>query len=717
VCEQCGNPFHVADATDGGVSSFAPTANLDPTQAGTQITRDNLHWGSGSLGTVVGPITFGFRATAPTYNSSSNEAGTFSQFTAQEMAAAESAMRMWSNLANISFTEVNAGGYTTSAAILFGNYRSTTDGAQAFAYYPSSNNQSATSSQGDVWLNTTYESTTNLFAGSYDLITFIHEIGHALGLEHPGDYNAGPGQTITYDNSAQYVEDTRQYTVMSYFNASNTGANHVYNGQIVYASTPLLDDITAIQRLYGANTNSATGNTTYGFHSNADAAFRLTSSTQQVVFSIWDGGGNDTLDLSGYATNQLIDLRPGTFSDVGALTENVSIAVGTTIENAIGGGGNDTIYENSANNVIDGGAGTDTLIFSGSSLQYLVTYNQNGSITLTDTRAGSPDGTDTAISIEYFQFSDGTYTGAQLAPPATHAVVQTDSGNNPWSSITTILDDQNRIYDINTVYDDGAKDLHQYDPINRNAWTDVDTIVDTQGRTTSVTFNNDDSTHLEVHFDVTNQQRYADIQVHYYNDPYRPISIMYDFHDGTHKLYDYSVGSQTSTLADIWELDAQNRRTTVTYNYADNSSVLYEYDVSGQQSYSSIVWNIDSTGSRTSLTYVQRDGSQIIYDYDPHDLFSWTTIVTYKNAAGNVTTSQVNYSAPAATVASDSFHFSELALSAAKDGSAALLEQFGLLVDPHAGPAVHDAFDVPAADLAGVHTDHFKFVPSDFHLV
>jgi peptidase M10/serralysin-like protein len=123
--------------------------------------------------------------------------------------------------------------------------------------------------------------------------------------------------------------------------------------------------------------------------------------------------------LSGYATNQLIDLRPGTFSDVGALTENVSIAVGTTIENAIGGGGNDTIYENSANNVIDGGAGTDTLIFSGSSLQYLVTYNQNGSITLTDTRAGSPDGTDTAISIEYFQFSDGTYTGAQLAPPAT----------------------------------------------------------------------------------------------------------------------------------------------------------------------------------------------------------------------------------------------------------------------------------------------------------
>ena len=717
MCDLCGNPFHVAEATDGGISSFAPAVNLDPTQAGAQITRDNLHWGSGSLGTAVGPITFGFRASAPTYNSSSNEAGTFSLFTAQEMAAAESAMRMWSNLANISFTEINPGGYTTNAAILFGNYYSTTDGAQAFAYYPSSNNQSATSSQGDVWLNRAYENITSLDAGSYDLLTIIHEIGHALGLEHPGDYNAGPGQVITYDNSAAYVQDSRQYSVMSYFDAFYTGANHVYNGQTIYALTPLLDDITAIQRLYGANTNFATGNTTYGFHSNADPAFHLTSSTQQVVFSIWDGGGNDTLDLSGYSTNQLIDLRPGTFSNVGALTENVSIALGTTIENAVGGGGNDTIYENSANNVIDGGAGTDTLVFSGTSSQYAVTYNLDGSVTLTDTRAGAPDGTDTAISIEYFQFSDGTYTSAQLAPPPTHAVVQTDTGNNPWSSITTVLDNQNRVYEIDTVYDDATKDVHQYDPLNRYVWTDVDTTVDAQGRITLVTYNDDDGAHRQVAFDVANQQRYADVQFHYYDNPYRPISITYDFDDGTHKLYDYLVGSQTSTLADIWELDTQGRRTTVIYNYADNSSVLYEYDVSGQQSYSSIVSNFDSTGSRTSVTYVERDGSQVIYQYDPHNLYPWTTTVTYKNAAGVVVVSDVSYSVPAAQVASDSFHFSEVALPAANDENAAPIKQLGLFADPGASLVVHDTLDVPAADLTGVHTDLFKFFPADFHLV
>ena len=84
--------------------------------------------------------------------------------------------------------------------------------------------------------------------GSYDYLAILHEIGHAIGLQHPGNYNAGPGQVITYANSAAYAEDSQQYSIMSYFGAGNTGANHVYNGSVVYASTPLLHDIAALQR-------------------------------------------------------------------------------------------------------------------------------------------------------------------------------------------------------------------------------------------------------------------------------------------------------------------------------------------------------------------------------------------------------------------------------------------------------------------------------------
>jgi hypothetical protein len=399
----------------------APTIHLSPAQAGAQITRDNLHWGP-TLGAPTGPISYAFRQGPPTYNSSSNERASFSQVTAEQKTAVETAMRLWSNLANISFTEVAAASYTNAATILVGNYYNTGDGSAAFAYYPR-DNQSFTSSQGDVWLNIADSKMLSPTAGSFQYLAIEHEIGHALGLEHPGNYNAAPGVSITYDASALYVEDSRQYTIMSYFGASNTGANHVYQGQAIFASTPLLHDIAAIQRLYGANTSFASGDTTYGFNSDADAAFRIGGSTHQVVYSIWDGGGVDTLDFSGYGNNQVIDLTAGNFSDVGALKKNVSIAVGAVIENATGGSGNDSLIGNAAGNrlaggggndrlqggggsdVIDGGSGTNTAIYAGSSKNYTVTV-EPGSSTLTVRDKVGGEGIDTLSSVQQVEFLD-----------------------------------------------------------------------------------------------------------------------------------------------------------------------------------------------------------------------------------------------------------------------------------------------------------------------
>ena len=71
-----------------------------------------------------------------------------------------------------------------------------------------------------------------------------------------------------------------------------------------------------------------------------------TSNADKLVFSVWDGGGNDTLDFSGFTQNQKINLTATSFSDVGGLVGNVSIAKGVTIENAFGGAGNDLIIGN-----------------------------------------------------------------------------------------------------------------------------------------------------------------------------------------------------------------------------------------------------------------------------------------------------------------------------------------------------------------------------------
>jgi len=145
---------------------------------------------------------------------------------------------------------------------------------------------------------------------------------------------------------------------MSYFGEANTGADY----QGAYPAAPMLDDIAAAQLEYGANMNTRTGDTVYGFNSNAgEPWFAATSSQSRLVVAIWDAGGTDTLDVSGYGQNQLIDLRAGNFSNIGGLVGNVAIAQSVTIEDVIGGSGNDVIHGNAAGNTLIGGAGNDTI--------------------------------------------------------------------------------------------------------------------------------------------------------------------------------------------------------------------------------------------------------------------------------------------------------------------------------------------------------------------
>ena len=80
-----------------------------------------------------------------------------------------------------------------------------------------------------------------------------------------------------------------------------------------------------------------------------------------IAFTIYDQGGDDTLDLSFLTSTARIDMRAEQFSDLAGLTGNMGIARGTVLERAVLGSGNDTITGNSANNFINGGGGDDKL--------------------------------------------------------------------------------------------------------------------------------------------------------------------------------------------------------------------------------------------------------------------------------------------------------------------------------------------------------------------
>ncbi|MDE1153362.1 MAG: M10 family metallopeptidase C-terminal domain-containing protein [Micavibrio sp.] len=343
-------------------------------------------WANNGTGVT---LNYMFYTSTPSfYTSSDYESHGFRSFTAAMKTAATEVLAQVSSIANITFTQVST---VAQAQIGFGQAVLSND-AEAWTYYPSATDAAG----GDVWANTTYFSDSALGHGQYDYMTLVHEIGHALGLKH----------SFETPNALPTAEDTTQYTVMSYTNSSNYGD--------VYPETYMLYDIAALQALYGANMNYATGDDNYVLKSGH-------------VYTIWDAGGNDTFDGSAQTAAETIDLRAGHFSSVG-LVDNIAIAYNVTIENAKGGSGNDIIYDNDAantisggagndvihisggNDVVDGGAGTDTVVFADIVADFTFDFTNIADIIATSVIGG----TDHLKNIEDFTFNTLTYTLAQL---------------------------------------------------------------------------------------------------------------------------------------------------------------------------------------------------------------------------------------------------------------------------------------------------------------
>ena len=274
------------------------------------------------------------------------------------------------------------------------------------------------------------------YAG-YGITTAIHELGHVIGLGHTGPYNG------TVDSTTQQFSayDDRQYSLMSYIDPFDTTAAYfsqepvtgtdwgVDDGYYREPHTPMLDDIIAAQQLDGAPISGALTQTqTFGFDctiTDATAFYFDFNQDPNPVVTLFDTAAGNTLDLSGFATGNTVNLNQGSFSSADGLTNNIGIAYGTRIDNYLGGAGNDTVTLNFDTDHIDGGAGgTDTVVLAGVRAQYQIGYIGNGQTQL------SGDGQSaTLVNIRNIQFNDGS----QVQAPQSYAEIW-DGGSGDFST-------------------------------------------------------------------------------------------------------------------------------------------------------------------------------------------------------------------------------------------------------------------------------------------
>lgn len=261
----------------------------------------------------------------------------------RQFEAAKTAMGLWSSLTGLTFVAAEGG---RVADITFSNDQS--DEASTFWVDGKAHIDIARN-----WMESWPESQ-QWSIGSYGLQTFIHEIGHALGLSHGGPYNGD----ATYATDRLFDIDTWQYSIMSYFYQGDYAANHASS---LFLDSPMIADIAAIAKLYG-NLAANAGNTAYGTGSQAMLGVTDFVVHPDAAFAIRDTGGQDLIDLQSLTRSCMLDLRPGSFSDINGYAGNVAITADTIIEDARGGAGADTLIGNDVANRLEGGAGNDTII-------------------------------------------------------------------------------------------------------------------------------------------------------------------------------------------------------------------------------------------------------------------------------------------------------------------------------------------------------------------
>jgi len=346
-CAACsGNKVEIEQeyAVEGGLLGNADYLSRDSFDPLSFVRQDGWHSSYSNIGTGVN-LTYSFSSTVPNYVPVSDRAG-YRAFDAPLQVRAEAAMDLVSTYTNVNFSEVAQG----NNDVISWNILETGAGVAGYAYLPTTVAHGTNGLAGDIFLDDDYFADPNgAEEGTHQNLTILHELGHALGLEHL--------HSNTSSSPELQAIDSRKYSVMSYTRADNG----------LEPSSFMIYDIAALQHLYGVNETHNAGFNRYNLGANGEYWNKLKA--------VWDAGGRDELDARQASESVTLSLIEGTYSSVGNV-ENFGIAFGAVIENARGGKYDDVILGNGERNRLYGHDGDDSL-HGGDNRDYL--YGGRGS--------------------------------------------------------------------------------------------------------------------------------------------------------------------------------------------------------------------------------------------------------------------------------------------------------------------------------------------------
>ena len=217
---------------------MAATASLSLTgNAYVDGLLGDIRWASGDF-------TYSFPTQAAFYGSGYGFGETTSAFEAlnsAQQASSVSAFATFASVANLNFTQITETSTTHADIRLAMSDKPIT----AWAYFPTT-----AAEGGDVWFNNSGGQYDSPMKGNYANATILHELGHAMGLEHSHTGNIMPAD-----------RDSMEYTIMSYRSYVGSPLTGYTNEEWGFAQSLMMYDIAALQHLYGADFTTNSGNT------------------------------------------------------------------------------------------------------------------------------------------------------------------------------------------------------------------------------------------------------------------------------------------------------------------------------------------------------------------------------------------------------------------------------------------------------------------------